>query len=357
MRDCHEYIDLLTAQLDGEITEAEERELFEHLLACPECRMLQQDLLELSDTMSEMQLMPPADLTERIMTAVAAEKKANVIPFYKRRHFLSSAITAAAMFAILAVTGSNLNHLLNNSAAPVPAPAVAAPQSPQVYTSPAGEPESAEAATQYGPEASRSYADLVDPEDIESLEPVEILKDLGIIEGSSHGGQGTAPASVSTPAPAAAEPSSAPTETPNTGIMPITTGMPVEPPVIPTEEPLPAESPAPQDSPAPTEEPVVPPTPEVPLSVGEITFYLTELPLPAFLAEIGVPEPEEGVENYRLDLTEVEYQIIELQFVANDLEYFSVTEGTGFSPNGTVGTVNIIYAVELPQPSDEPETP
>ena len=355
MRDCHEYMDLLTAQLDGEITEAEERELFEHLLACPECRMLQQDLLELSDTMSEMQLMPPADLTERIMTAVAAEKKANVIPFYKRRHFASSLITAAAMFAILAVTGSNLNHLLNTSATPAPAPAAAEPF--LAATAPTGEPESAEAATRYGSEASRSYADLVGREDIESPEDVDLLIDLDIIEGSSHGGQGTAPASVSTPAPAAAEPSSAPTETPNTGIMPITTGMPVEPPVIPTEEPLPVESPAPQDSPAPTEEPVVPPTPEVPLSVGEITFYLTELPLPAFLAEIGVPEPEEGVENYRLDLTEVEYQIIELQFVANDLEYFSVTEGTGFSPNGTVGTVNIIYAVELPQPSEEPEAP
>jgi|GEM_PF-2400919 len=355
MRECHEYIDLLTAQLDGQISEAEERELFEHLLACPECRIIQEDLLELSDTMSEMQVTPPADLTTRIMDAVAAEKKAKIIPFYKRRHFLSSAITAAAMFAIIAVTGSNLNNLLGESNAPAPAqaPSVAANVTPAA-AAPAGEQAGgteSEGYTANDTNAPQSYAGLVNPEDIEPVDPIDLLKGLGIIEGdggqtvvTSGGGQNSAPAPVSTPAPAAAEPSTPPAETPAAMVEPIIFINPIDAPVV-TEHP-----------PEVTPNPVEPsPVPEEPLSVGELTFYLTELPLPAFLAESGVPDPEKGLGSYRLELTVVEYQILELQFVANGLEYSVITEGSGFSPSGTVGAVNIIYAIPEPEPTEGPD--
>ena len=355
MRECHDYIDLLTAQLDGQISETEERELFEHLLACPECRMIQEDLLELSDTMSEMQVAPPADLTARIMDAVAAEKKAKIIPFYKRRHFLSSAITAAAMFAIIAVTGSNLNNLLGNSNAPTPqSPPMAAAAATPAAAADVGTPENTagmETQTTNNDTNPITYADLVNKNDAAPEAPE--LSGLGIIEGNSStqnpdassGGQKTTTPPASTPAPVMAEPSAPPVETPSVGIGSITFVNPIDPPVIPTEEPLPEETPEPVDPST---------TPEHPLSVGELTFYLTELPLPAFLTEIGVPEPEEGLENYRVELSETEYQIIELQFVANSLEYSTISNGLGFSPNGTVGAVNVIYAIAEPEPSADP---
>ena len=351
MRECHEYIDLLTAQLDGQISEAEERELFEHLLACPECRMIQADLLELSDTLSEMQVTPPADLSERIMSAVAAEKKAKIIPFYKRKNFLSSVITAAAMFAILVVVGGNLNHLLGGNSAPIPAaPAAAAPTA---ATAQAPEAPPASAGTESAPAPSLYSGNEVATQGIDPL-----LTDLNPAAGRTafdadatvgRGEDGTQFTSAA-PTPAAPVPiviAPEPQVTPPTFTPP-----PTEEPVDPPPEPLPVDTPAPEES-TPTPEP----TPEAPLSVGEITFYLTELPLPAFLAEIGVPEPVEGLESCRIILTESEYYIIELQFIANNLVYSSVTEGPGFSPGGTVGAVHVIYDVELPEPSEEPEAP
>ena len=363
MRECHEYIDLLTAQLDSQISEAEERELFEHLLACPECRMIQEDLLELSDTMSEMQIAPPTDLSERIMSAVATEKKAKIIPFYKRKNFLSSVITAAAMFAILVVAGTNLNHLLGSSTAPMPAaamPETTQAESANLFTN---ESESRQAVTDSGNGAtaqdSSPYLATLDPVAGRAAPGNDAATDGDTVADE-------APIIVvptSAPAPAAPKLFIEPEVTPEVGISPSTYSLPIDMPVDPMVEPAPptpavepTPEPLPVTSPEP-EEPTPTPAPEVPLLVGELTFHLIELPLPAFLAEIGVPEPEEGLEIYRLELTDSEYQIIELQFIANDLAYTSVAEGPSFSSSGTIGVVNIIYAVELPQITEEPEIP
>ena len=46
MRDCMDYIELISARLDGGLTAGQEAELNEHLAACPVCRALAEELFD-----------------------------------------------------------------------------------------------------------------------------------------------------------------------------------------------------------------------------------------------------------------------------------------------------------------------
>ena len=64
----HEYYEeLISARLDGLLTEEEERELDEHLASCPDCRRARREM----DTVHRMLLaaspMPPEGLEDRIL--------------------------------------------------------------------------------------------------------------------------------------------------------------------------------------------------------------------------------------------------------------------------------------------------
>lgn len=106
MAHCDEYIDLISAAIDGALSPVEQEKLDSHLASCPECRALYEELTALHAALSGLPPVEvPADLTEHIMDAVAAEQ---VLPFaptqaqkspVRRWRWLTSAAVLALVLA------------------------------------------------------------------------------------------------------------------------------------------------------------------------------------------------------------------------------------------------------------------
>jgi|GEM_PF-3723045 len=104
---CDEILDLLSTQLDGELTGEEERALAEHLESCPDCRALAEDLVCIHDAMPGLNAAPPAFIKENVMKRIR-EEAAAPIPFpvqKKSAHRWRTWGAAAAVFAV-AVLGA-----------------------------------------------------------------------------------------------------------------------------------------------------------------------------------------------------------------------------------------------------------
>lgn len=80
---CDQYIELISAALDGELTADERRELDRHLAGCPSCDALFEELSANSRAMRDLDVPFPADLHDRILnnlpTQDAPAKKGKVI--------------------------------------------------------------------------------------------------------------------------------------------------------------------------------------------------------------------------------------------------------------------------------------
>ena len=59
---CSPYLELLSARLDGELTEAEHRTLTAHLDTCPQCRAIARDLEQLHTAVRAMEVPAPEGL-------------------------------------------------------------------------------------------------------------------------------------------------------------------------------------------------------------------------------------------------------------------------------------------------------
>ncbi len=97
---CDRYLELLSARLDGALTEQEERELEEHLAVCPDCRAAGAQLAALRDAFGELEDIPaPEGFAEGVMDRVRAEKK--IVPLFRRSRFRALAgLAACAALAI-----------------------------------------------------------------------------------------------------------------------------------------------------------------------------------------------------------------------------------------------------------------
>ena len=70
---CDRYQELLSASLDGELTEAEDSLLREHLPECPECRHTLCTMQELDSQLRGVRrAIQPADLRSRVSAVVRA---------------------------------------------------------------------------------------------------------------------------------------------------------------------------------------------------------------------------------------------------------------------------------------------
>lgn len=97
---CDRYLELLSARLDGELTQDEERELEEHLSVCPDCRAAGAQLAALRDAFSELEEeAAPEGFAQGVMERARAEKK--VVPLFRRPRF--RALAGLAACAVLAV--------------------------------------------------------------------------------------------------------------------------------------------------------------------------------------------------------------------------------------------------------------
>ena len=94
---CERALELISAELDGELTQQERAELQAHLDACPDCRETYAQLHELDAALQESELEPPAALYDGVMQTIRREKKR------RRPAWLpAAAIAAAAALALLA---------------------------------------------------------------------------------------------------------------------------------------------------------------------------------------------------------------------------------------------------------------
>lgn len=70
MTDCAYYMELISAELDGELTEAERARLTAHLAQCPACRRYRQALASVSGALEDSLEPPPATLARSVMARV-----------------------------------------------------------------------------------------------------------------------------------------------------------------------------------------------------------------------------------------------------------------------------------------------
>lgn len=98
---CDRYWELLPARLDGALTGDEERELEEHLAACPDCRAAGAQLAALRDAFDELEeITAPEGFAQGVMDRIRAEEK-KIVPLFKRPRF--RALAGLAACAALAV--------------------------------------------------------------------------------------------------------------------------------------------------------------------------------------------------------------------------------------------------------------
>lgn len=107
---CEQALILISAALDGEVTEAERAALEEHLGTCPDCAALSEDFGVFSVALSGMNVDAPDDLTARIDAALDAEAAPAVSAPAKRSRHSRAWGSLAAMFAAVICLGSVFTH-------------------------------------------------------------------------------------------------------------------------------------------------------------------------------------------------------------------------------------------------------
>lgn len=104
--DCDRYLELLSARVDGVLTDEEERELEEHLAACPDCRAAGAQLAALQGAFPELEEVPaPEGFAQGVMDRIRAEEPQKVIPLFKRPQFRALAGLAACLVVVVGVYG------------------------------------------------------------------------------------------------------------------------------------------------------------------------------------------------------------------------------------------------------------
>ena len=86
MASCEYYIELLSAGLDGELSQEQEQELARHLLECPYCREIGPQLAAAHAAFANLEEIPaPQGFAEGVMKEIRSrEKGPKVVPLFKR---------------------------------------------------------------------------------------------------------------------------------------------------------------------------------------------------------------------------------------------------------------------------------
>ena len=108
MRTCEEYEALISALIDGALSEEDRAELVAHMAECPACQAYFNDQLVIHDALSGLEDQAPAGFTARVMDQVrresvperTSEKKVVAFPLWRRYAAMAAccAVVAAAGF-------------------------------------------------------------------------------------------------------------------------------------------------------------------------------------------------------------------------------------------------------------------
>lgn len=172
MTDCDRALELISAGLDGVLTPEEKDWLEKHLEHCPACRALDADLASLHQLLPTLAPEPPAELKERVMDAVRAEK---TVPFpapgQKKTRRWKAWVSVAAVAALVFLGGRAALPGLNSGGASLPAtagapagtelPAADAAQAPEaaLQEAPAAEVPASKAPSAEAPAAQAPAAE------------------------------------------------------------------------------------------------------------------------------------------------------------------------------------------------------
>ncbi|OUQ56387.1 hypothetical protein B5E56_12975 [Flavonifractor sp. An112] len=106
MLSCDEALELISARLDGPLTQEETARLEEHLSACPACRTLADDLESIHEELPYLAAEPPAELKEGVMNKIHTSK---VTPFQsKKRQWRWRSLASLAAVAALVLVGAGV---------------------------------------------------------------------------------------------------------------------------------------------------------------------------------------------------------------------------------------------------------
>lgn len=159
---CEQMNELLSAWLDGELSETERRQMQAHLEQCAQCRALFEQLQALHTSFSDLEEIPaPEGFAQRVMEQVEKETNPKVVPLFRRPQMRSFAALAACAVLFVGFGRVALNGKAEEGAAPEAAnfaadyaaapesaaveysmeePAECAPQTPKAAEVPAMEP-------------------------------------------------------------------------------------------------------------------------------------------------------------------------------------------------------------------------
>lgn len=113
---CDQFLELLSARLDGALTEEEERELEEHLAVCPDCRAVGAQLSALRGAFPELEEdAPPEGFARGVMDRIRASEAPKIIPLWKRPQFRALAGLAACLVVIVGVYGVSRPRYLDET--------------------------------------------------------------------------------------------------------------------------------------------------------------------------------------------------------------------------------------------------
>ena len=126
MDSCEKYIELISAGIDGELSDEELSQLMDHLKVCPECREYARLVKAAGDAMRDMTEEAPAGLTEGVMKEIRPAKKKR---WSAGRIGTVAAALAVVMLATAAVPNMRLgcgvsapqNMMTTNESAPAAA--------------------------------------------------------------------------------------------------------------------------------------------------------------------------------------------------------------------------------------------
>lgn len=127
MKECEEFAPLLSAFVDGELTEEERAEVLAHVSECEKCRRLLGELTALHAAFGELEDEDvPAGFTEGVMAAVRAEKAAKKPQTKKQsawRRWMPMAACAAivALAAAVTIPRTAMKQEANDAAPAAPA--------------------------------------------------------------------------------------------------------------------------------------------------------------------------------------------------------------------------------------------
>lgn len=88
---CERYLDLISARLDGPLSQQDEAELTAHLNTCPQCRAIADDLTNIHSALSGCAAVPPAELATGVMNTVRTTRTA------RKRTFRQVGVLAACL--------------------------------------------------------------------------------------------------------------------------------------------------------------------------------------------------------------------------------------------------------------------